>query len=218
MNFYQDERLALFIDGANLYATAKSLGFDIDYRRLLGYFRKRSRLIRAIYYTALMEDAEYSPIRPLIDWLDYNGYRVVTKPAKEFTDSLGRRKVKGNMDIELAIDVMQLADSLDHIVLFSGDGDFRSLVAALQQMGKRVSVVSTLQTQPPMVADELRRQADQFVDIADLEQLICRDPATRPAREGRTFSGSGSGGSRGGYSSRDTTATYQDNDDLSEEV
>lgn len=182
MNFYQDERVALFIDGANLYATAKSLGFDIDYRRLLGFFRKRSRLIRAIYYTALMEDAEYSPIRPLIDWLDYNGYRVVTKPAKEFTDSLGRRKVKGNMDIELAIDVMQLADNLDHIVLFSGDGDFRSLISAVQAKGRRTSVVSTLTTRPPMVADELRRQADQFIDLADLRDEIGREPNERPER------------------------------------
>lgn len=182
MNFYQDERVALFIDGANLYATAKSLGFDIDYRRLLGFFRKRSRLIRAIYYTALMEDAEYSPIRPLIDWLDYNGYRVVTKPAKEFTDSLGRRKVKGNMDIELAIDVMQLADNLDHIVLFSGDGDFRSLIQAVQAKGRRTSVVSTLATRPPMVADELRRQADQFIDLADLREEIGREPSERPER------------------------------------
>ena len=182
MNFYQDERLALFIDGANLYATAKSLGFDIDYRRLLGFFRKRSRLIRAIYYTALMEDAEYSPIRPLIDWLDYNGYRVVTKPAKEFTDSLGRRKVKGNMDIELAIDVMQLADNLDHVVLFSGDGDFRSLIQAVQAKGKRTSVVSTLTTRPPMVADELRRQTDQFIDLADLREEIGREPNERVER------------------------------------
>ena len=183
MNFYQDERVALFIDGANLYATAKALGFDIDYKRLLGFFRKRSRLIRAIYYTALMDDAEYSPIRPLIDWLDYNGYKVVTKPAKEFTDSMGRRKIKGNMDIELAIDVMQLSDNLDHIVLFSGDGDFRSLVSAVQAKGRRVSVVSTLTTRPPMVADDLRRQGDQFIDLADLRDEIGRDPVDRDTRQ-----------------------------------
>jgi uncharacterized LabA/DUF88 family protein len=182
MNFYQDERLALFIDGANLYATAKALGFDIDYKRLLGFFRKRTRLVRAIYYTALFEDAEYSPIKPLIDWLDYNGYKVVTKSAKEFTDSMGRRKIKGNMDIELAIDMLQLADSLDHAVLFSGDGDFRSLVAAVQAKGRRVSVVSTLTTRPPMVADDLRRQTDQFIDLADLREEIGRDPAERENR------------------------------------
>ena len=180
MHFYQTERIALFIDGANLYATAKALGFDIDYKRLLGLFRNKGQLIRALYYTALAEDQEYSSIRPLVDWLDYNGYTMVTKPTKEFTDALGRRKIKGNMDIELSVDAMRLADTLDHIVLFTGDGDFRALVAALQLKGKRVSVVSTLQTQPAMVADELRRQGDQFIDLADLEDLICRDPATRP--------------------------------------
>jgi uncharacterized LabA/DUF88 family protein len=183
MNFYQDERVALFIDGSNLYATAKALGFDIDYKRLLGFFRKRSRLVRAIYYTALMDDAEYSPIRPLIEWLDYNGYKVVTKPAKEFTDAMGRRKIKGNMDIELAIDVMQLCESLDHVVLFSGDGDFRSLVAAVQAKGRRTSVISTLTTRPPMIADELRRQTDQFIDLADLKEEIGRDPAEREPRQ-----------------------------------
>jgi len=174
MNFYPTERVALFIDGANLYATAKSLGFDIDYKRLLRLFRGRVLLVRALYYTALAEDQEYSSIRPLVDWLDYNGFSMVTKPSKEFVDGAGRRKIKGNMDIELTVDALRLADTLDHIVIFSGDGDFRSLVAALQQMGKRVSVVSTLHTQPPMIADELRRQADQFLDLADLEKEIAR--------------------------------------------
>lgn len=185
MHFHPTERIALFIDGANLYATAKALGFDIDYKRLLTLFRSEARLVRALYYTALAEDQEYSSIRPLIDWLDYNGYTMVTKPTKEYTDASGLRKIKGNMDVELAVDAMQLAEHLDHVVLFSGDGDFRSLVAALQQRGLRVSVISTLQTQPPMVADELRRQADQFVDITDLEKDICRDPAQRIPREAR---------------------------------
>src|SRR6476646_4612485 len=160
------ERIALFIDVANLYATAPSLGFDIDYRKMLKEYQSRGYLVRAFYYTALVEDQEYSSIRPLIDWLDYNGYTMVTKPTKEFTDATGRRKLKGNMDIELAVDAMELSEHLDHIVLFSGDGDFRSLVEALQHKGKRVSVVSTLATNPPMVADELRRQADQFIDLA----------------------------------------------------
>jgi uncharacterized LabA/DUF88 family protein len=176
MHFYPEERTALFIDGANLYATAKALKFDIDYKRLLVMFRSKSKLLRALYYTALADESEYSSIRPLVDWLAYNGYSMVTKPTKEFTDASGRRKIKGNMDIELAVDAMQLADQLDHIVLFSGDGDFRALVEALQSKGKRVSVISTLQTQPWMVADELRRQADQFVDLADLQDEIGRDP------------------------------------------
>ena len=176
------DRIALFIDGANLYATAKSLGFDIDYKRLIKEFSTRGRLVRAYYYTALVEDQEYSSIRPLIDWLDYNGFAVVTKPAKEFVDSMGRRKIKGNMDIELAVDAMEMADHLDQIVLFSGDGDFRSLVEALQRKGCRVSVVSTIATQPPMVADELRRQADEFVDLAQMAARIGRDPAERMHR------------------------------------
>src|ERR1700710_1590895 len=161
----QLEKIALFIDGANLYATAKSLGFDIDYKRLLLEFHSRGNLIRAFYYTAVIEDQEYSSIRPLIDWLDYNGYTVVTKATKEFVDQAGRRKVKGNMDIELAVHAMELASTIDHMVLFSGDGDFRSLVEAVQRKGVKVTVISTIASQPPMIADELRRQADVFTDL-----------------------------------------------------
>jgi uncharacterized LabA/DUF88 family protein len=174
MLFYPEERIALFIDGANLYAAARALAFDIDYKRLLSVFGGKGRLIRAFYYTALVEDQEYSPLRPLVDWLDYNGYTMVTKPTKEYTDATGRRKVKGNMDIELAIDVMEMAQSLDHIVLFSGDGDFRRLVEAVQRRGVRVSVVSTIRSAPPMVADELRRQADVFIELQELAPLIMR--------------------------------------------
>ena len=181
-NSYESERVALFIDGSNLYSTARSLGFDIDYRRLLKAFREKGRLIRAYYYTALVEDQDYSPIRPLVDWLAYNGYTIVTKPAKEFTDATGRRKIKGNMDIELAIDVMEMAEHLDHVILFSGDGDFRRLVEAVQRKGLRVSVVSTVKSSPPMAADELRRQADEFIELADLASLIARNPSERPAR------------------------------------
>ena len=181
----QVEKIALFIDGANLYATAKSLGFDVDYKRLLREFQSRGNLLRAFYYTAVIEDQEYSSIRPLIDWLDYNGYTVVTKATKEFVDQTGRRKVKGNMDIELAVDAMELAPHIDHMVLFSGDGDFRSLVESVQRRGVRVTVVSTISTQPPMVADELRRQADIFLDIAELQSKVGRDPSERPVREPR---------------------------------
>ena len=172
--FYTQERIGLFIDGANLYAAARALGFDIDYKRLLDLFGSKGRLIRAFYYTALIEDQEYSPIRPLVDWLDYNGFTMVTKPTKEYTDATGRRKIKGNMDIELAIDVMEMSPHLDHIVLFSGDGDFRRLVEAVQRKGVRVTVVSTTRSTPPMVADELRRQADTFVELQDLASSIMR--------------------------------------------
>jgi uncharacterized LabA/DUF88 family protein len=174
--FYKDERLALFIDGSNLYAAAKALGFDIDYKLLRMEFMRRGKLLRAFYYTALLENDEYSPIRPLVDWLHYNGFTMRTKPAKEYTDSQGRRKVKGNMDIELAVDAMELAARVDHVVLFSGDGDFRPLVESLQRQGVRVSVVSTIRSQPPMIADELRRQADNFIELDELRDVIGRPP------------------------------------------
>src|SRR4030095_4942315 len=182
MIFYPEERIAIFIDGANLYSAARGLAFDIDYRRLLDLFRSKGRLIRAFYYTALVEDQEPAPIRPLIDWLDYNGYTMVTKPTKEFTDAMGRRKIKGNMDIELAIDVLEMAEHLDHVILFSGDGDLRRLVEPVQRKGLRVSVVSTIKSSPPMVADELRRQADDFIELSELAPLIARNPSERTPR------------------------------------
>lgn len=174
MKFYPQERAALFIDGSNLYATARALDFDIDYKRLLKYFSSQCQFVRAFYYTALTEDQEYSPIRPLVDWLDYNGYAVVTKPTKEFTDSTGRRKIKGNMDIELAVDVMEMSEKLEHVVIFSGDGDFRHLVEAVQRKGVRVTIVSTVRSQPSMIADELRRQADVFCDLNQIKGEIGR--------------------------------------------
>ena len=174
-------KIALFIDGANLYATAKTLGFDIDYKRLLKEFQSRGTLVRAFYYTAVIGDQEFSAVRPLLDWLAYNGFTVVARPTKEFIDAHGHRKVKGNMDIELTVHAMELADRVDHIVLFSGDGDFRSLVEAVQRRGVRVTVISTISSHPPMIADELRRQADVFTDLVELQSKLGRDPSHRPA-------------------------------------
>ena len=176
MAFYQNERVALFIDGANLYSAAKTVGVEIDYRKLLDEFRKRGRLIRAYYYTALVENDDYSPIRPLVDWLQYNGFNVITKSAREFTDRDGRRRVKGDMDVEITVDMMNLANHLDHIVLFSGDGDLTRVVQAVKDKGVRVSVVSTVKTQPAMISDDLRRAADTFIDLTDLAKLIGRPP------------------------------------------
>jgi uncharacterized LabA/DUF88 family protein len=187
LHFESRERLALFIDGAHLYAASRTLGFDVDYKNLLLHFRKQAHLVRAYYYTALLETEEYSPLRPLVDWLGYNGYAVVTKPAKEFTDAAGRRRVKGNIDIELATDVLELAPRLDHAVLVTGDGDFRRLIEAVQRHAVRVTVVSTIRTQPAMVADELRRQADAFIDLAELAPDITRrqvEPRPRAAPVG----------------------------------
>lgn len=172
--FYPEEKLALFIDGANLYSAAKALDFEIDYKKLLIWASKQGRLVRAFYYTAISDDQEYSPVRPLVDWLDYNGYTMVTKQIKEFTDINGRKKLKSNMDVDLAVDAMEMADNIDHMMLFSGDSDFRKLIKSVQRKGVKVSVVSTISSPTPMVADELRRQADYFVDLQQLTEHIAR--------------------------------------------
>jgi uncharacterized LabA/DUF88 family protein len=185
MGLDPDDRTAVFIDGANLYKTSKTLGFDIDYRALLARLRRETRLVRAHYYTAVQEDkdADYSPLRPLIDWLDYNGFAMRTKPAREFTGQDGRKRYRGNTDIELAVDMVLMAPKLDCIVLFTGNGDFRHAVQKAQEQGARVICVSTINSQPPLAADEIRRQADLFVDLTELEGVIARKNAGPSRRE-----------------------------------
>ena len=185
MLFLPNERTALFIDGANLYSASRNLGFDVDYRNMLEFFRGKTNVLRAYYYSAVLETEEYSPLKPLTDWLAYNGYSLVTKAAREFTDSSGRRRVKGNMDIELAIDMMEMAPKLDHAILFSGDSDFRRLVEAVQRQGVRVSVVSTVRSSPPMIGDELRRQADQFLELSEIAPGFTRRQMEPRSRNGR---------------------------------
>lgn len=184
MTAHSDDRTALFIDGANLYSAARALNYDLDFRKLSDWFGSKGRLIRSYYYTAIVEGEEFSPIRPLVDWLDYNGFSVVTKPVKRFTDAQGHTRIKGNMDIEIAVDVLELAPHLDHVILFSGDGDFRRLVQAVQAKGVRVTVVSTVRSQPPQIADELRRQADAFVDLSDIVDHVAK-PRTAGHRDDR---------------------------------
>ncbi|GLQ20010.1 NYN domain-containing protein [Algimonas porphyrae] len=180
MTFHPDEKLAIFIDGANFYSTAKSLDFDIDYKNLLNYFSAKGRMIKAFYFTALRENDDFSPLRPLLDWLDYNGFHIITKKAKSFTDRDGRTRFKGDMDVEIVVKMLELALHVDHMLLFSGDGDFRSAVEAVQKLGVRVSVVSSLAIKPTLLADELRRQADHFIEIDDLEREVGRPKRERP--------------------------------------
>lgn len=172
--FHQTERLALFIEGPALYAAARSIGLDIDYRRLLGFFRQRSYLVRTLYYTPVSENEEFVTVRPLIDWLEYNGFYVVTKPVKVYVDVAGRRKTKGSLHVDMAVHALQLAENLDHLILASSAGGFSSLSAALQAKGKRVSVLSTLKSGPAFVEDDLRRRADQFIELADIRTDIER--------------------------------------------
>lgn len=174
MAFYKDERLSLFIDGSNLYSAARGLGLEIDFRKLLDEFRKRGRLLRANYYTTILDTDEHNPIKPLVDWLAYNGFNTVVKNAREYTDREGRKRVRGNMDVELATDMLTAADYLDHIILFSGNSDFRRVVEAIKAKGVRVTVISTVKSQPQMIGDELRREADVFIDLDELGDLVAR--------------------------------------------
>ncbi len=184
MAFYPDERIGLFIDGANFYAAVRALNIEIDYAKLLEEFRKRGRLVRASYYTALVDDQDFSPLKKMVDWLDYNGFTIITKSAKEYIDpSSGKKRTKGDMDVNIAVDALQAAQWLDHIILFSGDGDFCPLVKAIQSKGVRVSVVSTTLSNPPVASDDLRRVADTFIELGDLAQLL-----TRPTRADDTAS------------------------------
>ena len=174
MAFYKDEKLQLFIDGASLYATARALDLEIDFRKLLAEFRNRGRLVRANYYTTVFDGDDYSPVRPLVDWLSYNGYNVIQKPAREFTDREGRKRTRGNMNVEIAVEMLEAAESTDHIILFAGDADFRRLVQAIKARGCRVTVISSVKSQPQSIGDELRREADVFIDLAELASLIAR--------------------------------------------
>lgn len=180
MSHSDSNRIAVFIDGASLHAASKALGMEIDYRRLLKEFENRGTLLRAFYYTAVFEDREYSSIRPLIDWLDYNGFTVVTKPGKEFVDATGRRRLKGDMNVELTVHAMDIARHVDEMVIISGDGDLRRLVEAVQRRGIHVTVVSSICVRP-MIADELRRQADRFIELRDLQAKIARNTVERVA-------------------------------------
>ncbi len=186
LNLRSDEKTALFIDGANLYKAARNLGFDIDYKRLLAMAGEQSRLLRACYFTAMQEDRDqdYSPLRPLVDWLDYNGYTMITKIARDYTDAQGKKRFRGSIDVELTVEMLNLANQLDHVILFTGNGDFKRAIEAVQSKAVRVTVVSTMKSSPPMAADELRRQADSFIDLTELEKTIGRAAApTRKQRE-----------------------------------
>lgn len=185
LNLRAGEKTALFIDGANLYKAARNLGFDIDYKRLLSLTGEKSQLVRACYFTAMQEDRDqdYSPLRPLVDWLDYNGYTMITKLARDYTDAQGKKRFRGSIDVELTVEMMTLADRLDHIVLFTGNGDFRRAIEAVQSKAVRVTVVSTMKSSPPMASDELRRQADTFIDLTDVEKTIGRAAPARKPRQ-----------------------------------
>lgn len=173
------DKVAAFIDGANFYATGKALDLDLDYLALRNLLNQDQNLVRVYYYTAVNEGDEFVSIRPLLDFLDYNGFEVVTKPTKTFTDATGQRKIKGNLDVEMTCDMLEIADRVDHIVMFTGDGDFVRAVRGVQRKGVKVTVCSALKSTPPMISDELRRAADIYVDVAKFADKITRKDGDR---------------------------------------
>jgi uncharacterized LabA/DUF88 family protein len=165
---------AILVDGSNLHATYEALGLtSVDFKRVLQYFE--GTILHAGYFTALPPKSEVSTLRPMVDYLEYNGWTIYQKEWKEFTDGDGNRKVKGNMDVEISVMAKELAPYVTHMVLFTGDGDFRFLVDAVQRSNRvHVTVVSSIKTRPAMCADILRRQADAFIDLVDLHPHIGR--------------------------------------------
>ena len=172
MYFYPNERIALLIDGMSLESALAALGEDIDYGRLRAFFARKGRLVSAGFYVSFSDDAEYEAARAKLEWLEENGFAIIARRASTSDLDPGRRRMRKSVSVDLAVDALQLAGNVDHLVLFSGDGQLRRLVEALQEEGKRVTVVSTIRTRHPIASDELRRQADQFLDLVNLAALI----------------------------------------------
>lgn len=162
--------LAILVDGSNAHASGLSLNFQIDYVKFLSYFGKRYDVRRALYFTALPPKEVESPLRKMTTFLDHNGFNCITKETKTHVDHDGMQKRKGNMDCEIAIYATKYAEVVEEILLFSGDGDFRIVVERVQELGARVTVLSTLKGN--MVADLLRRQADTFIELDSLRAEI----------------------------------------------
>lgn len=177
-NFQMSEKMALFIDGQSLHYTAKALGFDIDFKRLLEDFGWRGFLLRAYYYAQVREDPDANVLRPLLDWLAYNGFVVRQTISKDAHDTADRRKFKRNIGVNLAVDALELAPSIERMFLFAGDSDLATIVRAVQRRGVHVTVVSTMAAKPQVISEELRRSANSFLDLGALRAAISRREAS----------------------------------------
>ena len=178
----------LFFDGANTQMAAKALSFEIDYKKLRDGFAERCNVLRSYYFQATPPDGyeNYAYVKPLTDFLSYNNYHLITKPFRQFKDADGVVRGKGNMDIEIAIQMMKSMNKADYLFLFSGDGDFKPLLEECQLNGHaQIVVVSTLHSEPPVVSDELRKQADHYIDWANLEPVVKLNPRNNEATHRR---------------------------------
>lgn len=163
----QYDKVAIFFDMSNLYFAARDLGVRIDYTKLLDFLLNGRRLYRAYAYMAVAP--EDSTAIPFLTWLRRNGFRVVTKPLKRFSDGT----TKGDLDMELAVDLLSQAPYIDVAVIVSGDGDFTYLVDRAQRLGLRVEIAST----PRYTAIELLEIADRYVDLEASLQIFALERA-----------------------------------------
>lgn len=161
----------VLIDGANMSFAMNAIGRRFDWKKLRHFFVEADYglCLGLRYYTAIHERADgEQPLRKIVDWLSYNGYLVVSKMTKSYENSDGSTRIKGNMDIEMATDMIRFAPRVDKIHLFTGDADFTYAVKAVQDMGVIVDVYSTMQGANSIIGDDLRRQANNYIDIGDL--------------------------------------------------
>ncbi len=172
------ERIALFIDGANVYAAAKRLGWNFDHRKILEHFATQGRLYNAFYYTAVPYPIDDKQKR-FTDALTYMGYTVRTRPLREATDESGQTYRRANLDIELVTDLLTTEGQYDVAVLLTGDGDFERPVEVLRARGKRVVVTSILE----MTSYELRNAADTYVDLGSLRDQVERPGYRLPSEQ-----------------------------------
>ena len=167
-------KVAIFIDGSNLWQTCRNLNMKINFKQLREWAAEQNTIWLG-YYTGLVSNRdEENPLIKMTDWLSYNGYIVVKKQASTVNsnDSDEERIIKGNIDVDITVDMMLMAENVDTIILFSGDGDFIPVVEAVQRK-YGVYVICVSSTKPVnIVSGELRRKVNQFIELDDLRETI----------------------------------------------
>jgi uncharacterized LabA/DUF88 family protein len=159
-------RVAIFVDGSNLFYAALQLNIEIDYTKLLARLTGGSRLLRSFFYTGV--DRTNEKQQGFLLWMRRNGYRVIAKDLIQLPDG----SKKANLDVEIAVDMMALVGSYDTAVLVSGDGDLAYAVDAVSYRGVRVEVVSLRS----MTSDSLINVSDRYIDLENVKEDIQKTP------------------------------------------
>lgn len=172
LNVIPFEKAAIFIDGWNLARVSRDyLRREIDFERLLNYFSRNARIIKAFYYIGEdTEDGENAKQHKFLTWMKRNGYKVVSRPIKVYVDDKGKYYKKADLDADITLDMMDLADKVDKIVLFSGDGDFANVIDRIGMKGVRTQVVALWD----VASGDLVEAADEFLDLKDIINEIAK--------------------------------------------